>query len=262
MSFVLLCKNIGKELTLRTARACGLIQCSGHHFIGSLLDQHSTVLDLGANKGEFSGLIARKWNCRIIGIEADPATFNGLPQNGRVRFFNRAISSSDEPVTLYLSNNPEGNSINLNVANGKMGWRRETVIVRGATIRSLVSELELNHIDLLKMDIEGAEIDALAATPDEQLCLADQIAIEFHDCFDPAYVSETTSAKARLRSLGYLCLQLSAPFNLDVLFIHKRVLRRIGLLRTCGLLLLSEILLPLKRAWGGHLEKKRATAAR
>jgi FkbM family methyltransferase len=255
MGLLLLAKDIGKRLMFHTERLSGLREHRGHHLVGCLLKADSIVLDLGANRGGFSGEIVREWGCRVIGVEADPATYASIPQTTGARFLNLAVSSSEEPVILHLSNNPEGPSVNISVANGEMGSRGRTVEVPGVTVPSLLRKLGLDHVDLVKVDIEGAEIEAIRATPDDQLLVADQITIEFHDCFDPIYSNGTEATKKRLICCGYLCLQMSAPSNLDVLFVHGRVFKKLGVFRTCGLFLLAWLILPVKRAWGNYLHR-------
>jgi hypothetical protein len=48
-------------------------------------------------------------------------------------------------------------------------------------LKDLLDHLQLPRIDLLKADIEGAEISMLTACPDEVLGRIAQIGIEFHD---------------------------------------------------------------------------------
>jgi len=86
---------------------------------------------------------------------------------------------------------------------------------------------------VLKMDVEGAEWDALASTPDEAFERIDQIALEFHGLHgDPQkYMRTVEKLKhfyhvAHLHFNNYACMQGAEPFPAwayEVLFVSKRL---------------------------------------
>jgi hypothetical protein len=55
--------------------------------------------------------------------------------------------------------------------------------VQGMTLCELFQQQALNRIDLLKMDIEGSEYEALLSTSPRELQIIRRIALEYHgDC--------------------------------------------------------------------------------
>jgi FkbM family methyltransferase len=118
------------------------------------------VFDVGAGVGEeaivFSKLVGTAG--RVLSIEADPSTFACLTETIRrssltnVTPLSCAITARDGPVTIAQSDNHIANTIIADVQG------RE---VPGRTLDSLTRELGLDRIDLLKMNIEGAERDAV-----------------------------------------------------------------------------------------------------
>lgn len=84
---------------------------------------------------------------------------------------------------------------------------------------------------LLKMDIDGAEITSLMATPPETLALVDQIVIELHGVTDPAMLELVRYLKthfhlADLHFNNYGCKSGVEPFPSpvpEVLFVNKRL---------------------------------------
>jgi FkbM family methyltransferase len=77
-------------------------------------------------------------------------------------------------------------------------YRRETLRCELRTVSSVLPELELEHVDLLKIDVEGAELDVLEGIRDEDWPLIRQAVIEVHDR------GERGSAVAdRLRDRGF-----------------------------------------------------------
>lgn len=115
-----------------------------------------TVIDVGAGVGEeavvFSKLVGEQG--RVISIEADPATLACLEETVRrssldnVTTVSCAIADRDGPVVIDQTDSHIANSI----MTGSTGCE-----VPGRSLDSLADELGLAQIDLLKMNIEGAE---------------------------------------------------------------------------------------------------------
>jgi hypothetical protein len=84
---------------------------------------------------------------------------------------------------------------------------------------------------LVKMDVESAEWESLAATPDSTLANIDQLAIEFHELDDPTYIDVIQKLKktfhiANVHFNNYACMWWSRPFPAlayEVLFVNKRL---------------------------------------
>lgn len=115
-----------------------------------------TVIDVGAGIGEDSVYFANAVGPggQVVSIEAQPATFACLEATiarsrlANVRAMQCAITDRDGPVSIDMSENHVANSI----IGGGGG-----VTVPGRSLDSLAAELKLARIDLLKMNIEGAE---------------------------------------------------------------------------------------------------------
>lgn len=70
------------------------------------------------------------------------------------------------------------------------------------TLQTLMQRLGHTHIDVLKMDIEGAEYDVIDHLLDAQLDIR-QIVLEFHHRFPDIGIEPTRQAVARLHAAGY-----------------------------------------------------------
>lgn len=108
-----------------------------------------------------------------------------------------------------------------------MTKRKETV---GDAIEVPVSRLETlckennhTHIDLLKMDIEGAEYDVLDDIFQSGITI-DQILVEFHHRFKTISPRRTKDTITNLNKLGYRIFFVSLKGR-EYSFIHERVLR-------------------------------------
>lgn len=115
-----------------------------------------TVLDLGANCGLFS-LYAADSCKKLIAVEPTPATFNVLQEivkdHTQIVPLQLAIGPHNEMISFYINENSTTNS--MLDRNG-----RETQ-VQCMTLETLFHMQNLQHVDFVKCDIEGSEMQAL-----------------------------------------------------------------------------------------------------
>lgn len=126
-----------------------------------------TILDIGAGIGDeavvFSHIVGPSG--RVIAIEANPRTFRCLEQTvSRSGLRNivpcfRAIADDDGVV--MINDNPQDHLSNSIVKGDCAG-----VPVPSSTLDSVLSEMDVGSVALLKMNIEGAETLALEGLVD------------------------------------------------------------------------------------------------
>ena len=75
-------------------------------------------------------------------------------------------------------------------------------------IDTIASELNHKEIDLLKMDIEGAEYEVIEALPKTRVAI-NQILIEFHHMYKGIQISKTVDAISTLSNLGFELFNIS-----------------------------------------------------
>jgi FkbM family methyltransferase len=121
-----------------------------------------TIIDLGAHIGLATlRLLAANPTARVIAVEADPALIPQLRANTLglpVVVVNAAVGDRSTPRTLWHSTKLAwGNSFR------RVALSQTPVTVRGLTFEDLLQEVGVTEIDLLKLDIEGAEWEAFPA---------------------------------------------------------------------------------------------------
>lgn len=203
----------------------GLSNLKTHTIYTKSINSQSLVIDLGANVGQFSEEISREFNCRCYAIEAVPAVYSQIPENHLIKKFNFAISDQNNPIDLYLSGNREAHSVSKEAASvyGLQG----SISVEGITLDTFLKNDKIELVDVLKIDIEGAEEALFNSTSDATLCNIKQITIEFHD-FMPGSISaeEVKKIVNRLKKLDFICLPFSYLFpnmdTCDFLFINTK----------------------------------------
>lgn len=202
---------------------------SEHTVLVGILDSNSIIVDLGAHKGAFSLAMHRKIGCRCYLFEANPQLFKILPTNEFIHTMHCAVSDHDGFVCFNIAENPQASSLLELPKTSTIGStliRTETVPSRG--LCSLLAEVSPLGVDVLKVDIEGAEIAALGSLQPADLANIAQITVEFHSqaMFGFDLSEETESLVQRFRSLGFSMLDFSRPYRRDVLFLNRR---RLGL---------------------------------
>jgi FkbM family methyltransferase len=126
------------------------------------VNEISTIVDLGSNVG-FSVLYFRERfpQARIVAVEPDPDAFARLRENtadlDRIELINAAVADRSGSATLYQGAESWATSLTA----GPDRERRLTV--RTTTLAELGSGLS-GTIDLLKLDIEGAEVPVLLSS--------------------------------------------------------------------------------------------------
>ena len=162
--------------------------------------QPSVIVDAGANIGLASIWFARKCpNSRIFAIEPEPDNFAMLERNV-------GTYSSIVPIRAALWNR-EG-TVNIKPDPSCAKYHRWAWMthegpgesVRAVTIPSLMSEHGLDHIDILKVDIEGAEKEVFESC--DWISRISVLMIETHDSFRPgcsAAVNSVCCAAQRIQ---------------------------------------------------------------
>jgi hypothetical protein len=84
---------------------------------------------------------------------------------------------------------------------------------------SVLGRLGVDRIDLMKVDIEGAELEMFASASDADLRRCNQITVEFHDFLYPEQSMQAEAIKRRLGALGFWIVNFSVN-NTDVLFVN------------------------------------------
>jgi FkbM family methyltransferase len=143
------------------------------------IGKDSVVLDVGANIGAFSVFAAKRAK-RVFAIEALPQNFKLLQKNLEANDLNNvvceniALTSKRGKIDFYPGKtNLGGSSMYIKTYSGKK------TMVEGITLDSFFSRYNIKHIDVMKMDIEGAEYDVLLNT--KSLSRIKSIAMEFHE---------------------------------------------------------------------------------
>lgn len=132
------------------------------------------IIDCGANVGISTVYYAEQHpNAKVISYEADPAIFKYLEKNiestgyKNIELIQKAVWINNESIEFAQ----EGS------ASGSIYGQSNKVKVPCVRFKDVLQSHE--HIDILKIDIEGAEVEVIQDCKDE-LYRADYIFLEYH----------------------------------------------------------------------------------
>jgi FkbM family methyltransferase len=143
------------------------------------IEPPKVVLDLGSHIGVSLLYFRRTYpQARIIGVEPDPETFRLLERNTAclgIEVHRLAVAAHDADVPFYRASQPWASSL---------AGSGESITVKARSLSTLIDELGVQQVDLLKLDIEGMEGEVLRASRDRLLDIATVVG-ELHGT-DPA----------------------------------------------------------------------------
>jgi FkbM family methyltransferase len=174
-------------------------------------------VDLGLNRGRFAMLILERWGCQLYGAEPDPQLFQSLPEDPRLQKVQAAIAPADGTVSFHI-NTTQCASILFDERGDESST---TVLVPAITLPHFMRMNNLVTVQLLKVDIEGAEVSMFDCTSDSELANIEQISVEFHVFKDPGLAPAVNRIRTRMRALGFYDIDFSLC-QMDVLFINLR----------------------------------------
>lgn len=150
------------------------------------LNSNSRVLDLGANVGDYSILMA-KTGSFVFSYEPNPYAFKILLERTKsfsnIKCFNKAVSDKSGKVKLYLHENhnvdPIKWSTGSSIDKNKENVTNDFVEVECINITEILND---TYFDLIKIDVEGQEIEILNKIIDNNLSERfGSIFVEMHD---------------------------------------------------------------------------------
>lgn len=172
------------------------------HLPSIFCERPLNVLDLGSNNGGFPLLLLANGFeiAKFVGVEFNPSTYRRLRFNternlpGKSFLINAAVSGDGRAVRIGDSQGSTGDSIYT----AEDGSR--SLEVAGSTIDEIIeTAFGGDKIDVCKIDIEGAEFEALLGETCRRLVQADLIIIEIHH--GPG--RDRSEVRDRLRELGF-----------------------------------------------------------
>lgn len=127
----------------------------------------SVVVDVGAHVGTFTSRALKAGAAKVVAIEPDPVNVECLKRNfreqltdGRVTIMPEGAWSKEDTLDFHVGKENSGTGSLL----GSAG--QQTIKIPVRRIDAMLADLGVTRVDFIKMDIEGAERDALSGARD------------------------------------------------------------------------------------------------
>lgn len=202
----------------------------GFYILPELLHDSSIIYSFGIGKDiSFDKACIKKHRCKVFAFDPTPKSINWigrqkLPVN--FQFYHFGISSAGSGYyDFYMPKHVKGVSGSLVLQNDVAKENHISVLMK--SFDDIAAELNHRHIDVLKMDIEGAEyavLEKILASP----VTIDQLIVEFHDRSFDLTVPKSREIVKKVIEGGYYIFGCSISFE-EISFVHQRKLKALGM---------------------------------
>ncbi|SCY43728.1 FkbM family methyltransferase [Desulfoluna spongiiphila] len=215
---------LGKELLIKYDVICKKERFGsdygGWDIVTANLNSNSVVYSFGVGEdASFDTALIEKYNLTVHAFDPTPKSIDWVKRqdfSDKFAMYNYGIAAFDGNVSFNPPENPEHVSHTIL---DRPSTSTEAITVPVKKLSTIMQELGHSHIDILKMDIEGAEYNVI-----KDICKSDirpvQLLVEFHHRFEGVGIKETKKSINIIRSMGYQLFSVSAT-NEEYCFIQS-----------------------------------------
>lgn len=188
-----------------------------------VLGEDSTVVDVGLGEDiSFSESLIARYGCRVHGFDPTPKSIDYVQKRNPTNFHLHpmGVAGSNRTATFFLPNNPTHVSGSITKSDHVGDNRTEVQLIDLDVVLDIIGK---DKIDLLKIDIEGAEYELLSSESFKySASKIHVICVEFHHRWNEFGPKATLQSVATLRQLGFECVWQSTESNEEFTFINTR----------------------------------------
>lgn len=204
---------IGKELRLQIDIAEPSVKHGGWWYSAKGLNSDSIVYSLGVgDEIDFDISIIEKYGVKVFAFDPTPNSIDLLDDSKLPKQFNFhpwAVTATDGSLKFYPRLRKDGSKSDVMFTMIATEETRADVIeVPAYSLLTITEKLGHSRIDLLKMDIEGAEYEVLDGLLQSEV-RPQQLLVEFHHRFVENGLQQTYNVIGRLRDASYRVFAIS-----------------------------------------------------
>ena len=166
------------------------------------------IVDCGANLGDISAIFSGR-NAKVIAFEPDPLAYNFLNKrfqdNDRITCINYAVSHYSGTADFYfhqdrLINDNSAFTVSSSLIAEKVNVdNNNSISVKTIDLDEYINSLE-QTIDILKLDVEGAELDILHKLIENKTYKkVGMILVETHESKIPGHLPLVNKLKRKIQ---------------------------------------------------------------
>ncbi|WP_156308663.1 FkbM family methyltransferase [Sphingobacterium endophyticum] len=186
----------------------------GFYVDPTLVPDQAIVYSFGIGEDiSFDKAIISKHGCQVYGFDPTPKSINYVKNNETPEAFNfhpYGIGEKTEMVTFHLPKNKD--HVSGSVYDHKLVDEHNSVEVLLKEFKEIVSELGHDHIDVLKMDIEGSEYVVMDGILKSGIPIQ-QILVETHERFFEDGKEKGKKFFKQLHDHGYRIFAISDTYQ-------------------------------------------------
>lgn len=149
-----------------------------------IIKKGSTVIDIGANIGIFSLFAAYMGAEKVFAFEPNKAAYKYLLQNVRENNLEKVIV----PINMAVTGNDNA-AVKIPLAYSPQNKTQSCIdeelcseyeIINTISLKGILERYSINHVDMLKLDCEGAEYEIIHAAKASTFFKIKDIRMEYH----------------------------------------------------------------------------------
>jgi len=184
----------------------------------SLIDSSSIVYCVGCGEDiSFDIALIDQFDCDVFAFDPTPKAVKHVEEvagrNSKYHFQEIGLWEKKDEIKFYTPKNPKHVSHSfLNIQKTE-----DYIIVHVNRLKNIMQEMGHTKIDLLKLDIEGAEYKVISTIIEDNIDIK-MICVEYDECFHPLdddYVLRIRASVSSLLAKGYtlVCAQYGGNYT-------------------------------------------------
>jgi len=212
----------GKDIFVKPNLVCASEQFGsdygGWNVVTADLDHNGIVYSFGIGEdASFDIALIERFELKVHAFDPTPKSIdwvNNQDFSDRVILHEYGIASFDGTISFNPPENPD--HVSFTVLE-RPSTAARAIVVPVHRLSTIMKELSHDRIDVLKMDIEGAEYDVIDDLRKSEV-RPHQILVEFHTRFPGVGAEKTRRAIETQRSMDYRLFSVS-PTNQELCFV-------------------------------------------
>ena len=186
----------------------------GFYINPGILDTNSIVFSFGIGEDiSFDNGLIQEYNLKVHGFDPIPKSIEYINRQLPIRNFSFhpfRISETSGEKTFFLPKNPTHISGSLHQTD--IVDHNNSLNLDFKSLNDILKDIQIKHIDILKMDIEGSEYDVIDSILSLGIVIK-QILIEFHPQMFGNGRKLTRNSFKKLEDKGFKCFAVSETFS-------------------------------------------------
>lgn len=184
-------------------------------FLEEYIKKGHVIIDIGANVGYHTLIFSKLTgeNGFVYAFEPEPLNYKTLKKNvdlnnlDNVRCVNKAISEKQETLDFFVSNSFNKGTHSL--VYNPIQHSQESIKIDAIPLSHFILENDLNKIDFIKIDVEGAEYEVIKGMETSLIEYKPTLLVEINNEAQETHGKTSKSLKEYICGFGYDCYEIT-----------------------------------------------------